>query len=337
MNNAALSRLKYITKLKLSKIFNRSFLPPIEVLLTLTNRCNLRCTMCNFYKFETKPSDELTTEQFNSIVSQVADLKVGTIVFSGGEPFLRDDLFEIIHFATKCGIANTVLLTNGTIINEEIIRKINESGLKAICISIDGLEEAHDSIRGKGTFRKSIHFIETLQKRCPQVALNVTTTIMNRNLEDIPKLLSLYEKMKIKQISFQPVIPDNTDWNNDNEKRQDLLVPQERFPLLDYAIDEIINYKKKNGIIIGSYSFLELIKHYFKGDLGTMKRKLNCFEGFKRFTVTVGGRLWLCGTEMKLNIVENGLRKCWDSSEVRKKRRAMLKCKLPCLQACAFE
>ena len=140
MKDLVLSRLRYATRLRLSKIFNRSFFPPVEVLFTLTNRCNLRCIMCNFKKIQANSADELNTEQVTSIITQIADLKIETVVFSGGEPLLRDDLFEIVNFASRHGIANTILLTNGTIIDEEIIKRINESGLKAVWISLVGFD-----------------------------------------------------------------------------------------------------------------------------------------------------------------------------------------------------
>jgi len=336
MEDSVLSRLKYVTRLKLSKIFNRSFLPPIEVLFTLTNRCNLRCIMCNFHNFPMDIADELSTKNVTSMIAQIADLRIKNVVLSGGEPLLREDLFEIIHYAFSLGI-DTTLLTNGTIMNEAIINKINSSGLNSICLSIDGLEEKHDYIRGEGAFKKSMYFIKMVSERCPSVSLNITTTIMDCNLEDIPRLLQLWEKMKIKiKVSFQPVIPDNTDWNN-KEKTDILWVPEQRILLLDKIMDEVIAFKKKNNMIVNDFRFISLIKDYFRKDLDKTKRKVSCYEGFKRFTITAGGRLWICGTEMKLSIVKYGLSKCWNSSEIRKKRKEMLRCKRPCLQVCSFE
>jgi len=280
-------------------------------------------------------ADELSTKDVTSMITQMDALKINNVILSGGEPLTRDDLFEIIQYASGFGI-NTILLTNGTIINEEIVNKINSSGLKSIWVSIDGLEGRHDYIRGEGAFKKSMYFIKTVLERCPNVSLNIATIIMNCNLEDIPQLLLLWEKMKIKQVSFQAVIPDNTDWNN-KEKEDSLLIPEHRFFVLDKVIDAIIAFKKRNDIISNNYYFLELIKHYFKEDLHKMKRKAHCYEGFKRFTITAGGRIWICGTEMKSSVVKKGLSKCWNSSEVRKKRKQMLKCRQLCLQACSFE
>lgn len=329
-------KLKYKMLLRLSKIFNRSFCSPYEVLITLTNRCNLECIMCSFSNHRMDIADELKTKDITTMIDQIVNLGVETVVFSGGEPFLRDDIFDIIHYASKKGIGNTVLLTNGTIINEETVNKIDSSRLKTICVSIDGLKRNHDYIRGRGSFKRAMNFIEAVQKRCPYVSLYITSVIMNCNLKGVPKLLQLCEEMKIKQISFQPVIFDNTDWTN-KQKKDDLWIPKHRFSLLDRVIDEIIAFKKKDDIIANDYFFLELIRHYFRGDICKIERKLNCYEGFRRFTITAGGRIWICGTEMKASIVKEGLKKCWESSEVRKKRREMLKCEKLCLQACAFE
>ena len=335
MRDSSFLRFRYGLLLRLSRLFNRSFLPPVEALITLTNRCNLRCTMCSFHNSPMNIADELSTKDVTSMITQMDALKINNVILSGGEPLTRDDLFEIIQYASGFGM-NTTLLTNGTIINEEIINKINSSGLKSIWVSIDGLKGRHDYIRGEGAFKKSMYFIKTVLERCPNISLNIATIIMNCNLEDIPQLLLLWEKMKIKQVSFQVVIPDNTDWNN-KERQGSLLVPEHRFFMLDKVMDEIIAFKKRNDIISNNYYFLELIKHYFKKDLHEMKRKAHCYEGFKRFSITAGGRIWICGTEMKSSVVEKGLSKCWNSPEVRKKRRQMLECKQLCLQACSFE
>ena len=335
MRDSPFLQFKYGSLLRLSRLFNRSFLPPVEALITLTNRCNLKCVMCNFHNYPMDIRDELSTKDIISMITQISDLKIGTINFSGGEPLLRDDFFDIVHYASSRSI-NSILLTNGTIINEGIVEKINDSGLKSIWVSIDGLENTHDYIRGKGSFIKSLNFVKTILDKCPDVSLNIATTVMNRNLEDIPQLLQLWEKMKIKQVSFQPVIPDNTDWNN-KEKKDILWLPEQRFILLDKVMDEIIAFKKKNDIVVNDSRFINLIKSYFRKDLDKIKRKLHCYEGFKRFTITAGGRLWICGTEMKLSIVKHGLNKCWNSSEVRKKRKEMLECRQSCLQACSFE
>ncbi len=335
MNKASFLKFRYGLLLRLSRFFNRSFLAPVEVLITLTNRCNLKCIMCSFHNYPMDIKDELSTKDIISMLDQIKILKIGNITFSGGEPLLRDDIFEIIHYASRLGL-NTTLLTNGTIVNDGMVKKIKDSGLNSIWVSIDGLEDVHDSIRGKGSFTRSINFIKIIKEECPAVSLNIATTVMNNNLEDIPKLLQLWEKMKINQVSLQPVIPDNTDWNNksDNDVQW---VPEHRFAVLDKVIGEIIDFKKNKGIINNDFAFIHLIKSYFRKDLGKAKRQLYCYEGFKRFTITSGGRLWICGTEMKLNIVKHGLNKCWNASEVRKKRREMLQCKQTCLQACSFE
>jgi len=335
MKDSAFLRFRYGVLLRLSRLFNRSFLAPVEVLITLTNRCNLKCIMCNFHNYPMDIRDELSTKDIISMVEQLKNLKIGNITFSGGEPLLRSDLFEIIHYAHSLGM-NTTLLTNGTIMEDDLVKRINDSGLNSIWVSIDGLEDTHDSIRGKGSFVKSINFIKTIIKECPAVSLNIATTVMNSNLEDIPRLLQLWEEMKVKQVSLQPVIPDNTDWNNKKDKDVQW-VPEQRLSLLDKIMEEAIDFKKKSGILTNDFNFLNLIKRYFKKDLDKARRKLYCYEGFKRFTITAGGRLWICGTEMKLSIIKHGLNKCWNSSEVRKKRREMLKCRQTCLQACSFE
>lgn len=123
----------------------------------VTKRCNLYCEHC--YR-ESSPDEEvdgeLTTEEGKKLLRDMKKAKLGTIVFSGGEPLLRPDIYELIEYASSLGMM-TLMGSNGTLITPEIARELKTSGLKAIAISIDSLEnQVHDDFRGEKGDRKSV-------------------------------------------------------------------------------------------------------------------------------------------------------------------------------------
>src|SRR5512135_3068163 len=129
-----------------------------EIIFSLTNRCNLRCAMC---QIPAGPQKELSTDEAKRLISDASLLHPQSFVFSGGEPLLRDDIFDLIAFATRLK-SNTCLTSNGTLINEKIAGKLSDAGIGVVNISIDGREDIHDSLRGKGNFKKALRGIECL-------------------------------------------------------------------------------------------------------------------------------------------------------------------------------
>ncbi len=107
-----------------------------EVIISVTNRCNLRCRMC---QIPLQSNGEMATEELKEIIRDAAGLNPNSIVFSGGEPLLRKDIFELISFVNQRKI-NTCLTSNGTLIDNEVARNLASSGIGVVNISIEGPE-----------------------------------------------------------------------------------------------------------------------------------------------------------------------------------------------------
>lgn len=102
-----------------------------------TNKCNLKCSHC--YRDSGKESQgELTTEEAKKLIDEIAKANFKIMIFSGGEPLMREDIFELISHADKAGL-RPVLGTNGTLITIEMAQKLKDSGISAIGISLDSL------------------------------------------------------------------------------------------------------------------------------------------------------------------------------------------------------
>lgn len=174
-----------------------NFIP--KVVFSLTNRCNLNCDYCcEDSKIDEK--DTLTTNDLKKCIDNILKLNPQRIVFTGGEPLLRADFFEILKYTKKMYRGKIILCTNATLINYEHIDIISRD-IYSLEISIDGFDEQSCSeIRGKGVFGKVIKNVKELQKKgMKKIALSMV--VGNHNVENIEKF---YEFNRI--LGTKPVI-----------------------------------------------------------------------------------------------------------------------------------
>lgn len=176
---------------------------PLTVGWDITNMCNLRCKHC-YASAGVKKSSEFTLEEVKKIIDELDSLGTVLIAFAGGEPFMRKDIYEIISYVKNKGM-EVFLNTNGTLINENNIQKIIDSGLTHIEFSIDGLKDDHDFIRGAGTFDKVLHAIEVCQKN--GIKVGVMSTLFKTNLEKIPEFIDFFHNKGVIGIGFLRFIP----------------------------------------------------------------------------------------------------------------------------------
>jgi heme b synthase len=149
-----------------------------------TRACNLGCPHCRGNATARNLPEDLNTDEVKRFVEQVVTVAKPILVFSGGEPMLRPDLYELISYANKMGL-KPALATNATMISEEIAFKLKENGLGLSSVSIYGArEESHDSFCGlSGAFKKTLRGIEDLRKA--KINLQINTTITKKNLPEL--------------------------------------------------------------------------------------------------------------------------------------------------------
>ena len=129
----------------------------------ITMGCNMRCKHCGSSCAEALP-DELNTSEALEVCDQLKDLGLKVITLSGGEPTTRSDWHIIAKRLVDNGII-TSIITNGWLIDENFIHNAITSGIRSVCLSIDGLEKTHDFIRRSGSFNKSIKALKELISR----------------------------------------------------------------------------------------------------------------------------------------------------------------------------
>ncbi len=180
--------------------------------LHLTERCNLRCTHC--YQ-EGTCSQEMSFGEVRDLVSEVSDMiseweDSYELRFSrsfnvtGGEPFLRPDLFDILEEIASRGFGLYVL-TNGTLVSDRAARMLAEAGVEGVQVSIEGPEAVHDSVRGGGSFSSSIRGISHLLNEEVPVSLNVT--LSEFNAARFPEVVELAKSLGIPKVGFSRLVP----------------------------------------------------------------------------------------------------------------------------------
>jgi len=182
-----------------SKPSDPSDIRPI-VVLNLTRRCNLRCLHCYSDSDGNRAPAELTTGELTALLDDLADYGVTFVLFSGGEPLTRPDIFDLARHAVRRKLRVT-LSTNGTLISPEVAKKIAAAGFSYVGISFDGLGDVNDFFRGaRGAFEQARRGMNHLQPLGVRVGLRLTLT--KHTVDDLDNVLKFVEKEPIGRACF---------------------------------------------------------------------------------------------------------------------------------------
>lgn len=175
------------------------------VVWNITRACNLKCVHCYNDSGACKASDELSSAEAKGIIDDLVQFGVPSVLFSGGEPLMRPDLFELIGYAVERGV-RTVISTNGTLITAEKARQIKQHGVSYVGISLDGIGPVNDKFRGvTGAFVKAVEGIKNCQDAGVRIGLRLTLT--GKNVQDLESLFDFFESQKIERACFYHFVP----------------------------------------------------------------------------------------------------------------------------------
>ena len=175
------------------------------VVWNITRACNLKCVHCYNDSGACKADDELSTEKAKAVLDDLVQFGVPSVLFSGGEPLMRPDLFELIGYAVARGL-RAVISTNGTLITPDMVHKIKQHGVSYVGISLDGIGEINDKFRGvSGAFDRAVAGIKNCQDAGVRIGLRLTLT--KRNVQDLESLFDFFEAKKIERACFYHFVP----------------------------------------------------------------------------------------------------------------------------------
>jgi len=189
--------------------------------LQVTYRCNFRCQICDFWKTGHDPAEELSLDNVRHIGRELNRLGTLIISLAGGEPLIREDLFDIITILNQANHF-PILITNGWFVNETVARDILRAGLQEISVSVDYRDAArHDAQRGRpGAWERAIRALELLNRARPdrRNRVHMITVLMDDNLEEIEPLIQLARDLGVTYMvnlyswnrgTKQPRLPGN--------------------------------------------------------------------------------------------------------------------------------
>ncbi len=296
------------------------------VVWNITRTCNLKCVHCYNDSGVGKPSNEVTTEKAKSILDDLADFGIPSVLFSGGEPLMRPDLFELIEYAVSKGL-RAVISTNGTLIDKDKAKMIKDLGVSYVGISLDGMGPVNDKFRGvDGAFERTVQGIRNCQAAGVRVGLRLTLT--GQNVQDLESLFDFFDAEGIERACFYHLVPSGRG----SEMSSEHLTSAQSRAALDIIQAKTKQYKdegKQTDILTvdnhvdGIYTYLKLLKEdpdraqdvwklltWNGGGLNSSGIGIGCidYDGFVH-----ANQFW--GHHSLGNIHEKPFSKIWSNSE----------------------
>jgi MoaA/NifB/PqqE/SkfB family radical SAM enzyme len=308
---------------------DRGLAKPTRVIFCVTLRCNIKCRQCAIWRMPN--TDELTTDEWKKVIYDLRQwLGPYRVQLAGGETFVREDIPDIVKYASENDVL-TGVVTNGTMITDELAERIVGSGLGYMHVSVDGIKpETHDFIRGiPGLHEKTMAGLDRLLKAAKGsgMSLCIATVIMKQNMHELVDLVEWVEKTEgLDGIIFNPLGPtvdSDPDWYRKTELWFDDLAA------INKVIDRLKDLKKKGAKILNPPEQFDEMKTYFERPFLLMRD--NCRVGITNLSITSDGYMHTCFKMPALgNVREISPREAWNSSEAREIRRKIKSCDIHC-------
>jgi radical SAM protein with 4Fe4S-binding SPASM domain len=251
-----------------------------------TLNCNFSCQHCGSRAGRGKRhKNELTSSEIKKVLGDIANTfnpRKIMIAVTGGEPLLRPDLFNVMRFANDLGF-EWGMVTNGYLVNREVVKKAALAGMSTVVVSIDGIGEAHDQFRGmKGAYNRAISAIKLLAEPKFLKDIQITTVIHKGNISELENFYREFTKLPITSWRIANVDPIGRAEDNDI-----LLDQQEIKSLLEF-----IRQKRKKSKIDVTYGCSNYLGKKYEGELRGWL--FNCNTGINTGSILHNGDIYVC-------------------------------------------
>lgn len=328
-----------LNKIKYSFLKNH-LKKPIYLIFFVTSKCNSKCRHCFFSKELNNKIKDLSVEEIDRFSKEIG--KLLWLDFSGGEPFLRTDLFEIYKIFIKNNKVDTISIpTNGILtekIYSDVVKMLEYDKVKSLTVSLslEGTEAIHNKIRGVNCYKNVIRTYEKLaplKKKYKQLSIMVSTVITNKNfkiLRDFHKELKrLMPELDFHNFEIMRGNPKDKNYNapSINELRK---LKSTIFNIWD----DYDHYKSKLQARIAKKTKKILYDNYLN-IMKTKKQPWPCLAGKVHCVVDYKGDVFFCEMLAKIgSLREKSFTEIWNSKEANNMRRFIKERKCSCTHSC---
>jgi radical SAM protein with 4Fe4S-binding SPASM domain len=282
---------------------------PNVILLEVTQKCNLNCKYCSAYSMRGMEfGQDLTLEEEKLLIDSISSWYKGSrpplLLLTGGEPLMRDDIYELIEYAGRKGLL-TGLATNGTLLTEKAAGRLKEAGIYRVAIDLDGAsEEVHNSLRGE--FKEAIRGIEHCKAH--GLSLQVNSMITNVNKNEMANILQLAETLGVDAwhvFFLVPVKQFNEDY---------MLSPEE----YEKSLRWLASVRDEAKIEVAATCAPQYLRFFGEVTRGKWRVARGCSAGISFVYLSHKGNVYPCDHLPVLagNIRERDFKDIWDDSEV---------------------
>ena len=345
--------LRYVKEYLMDEVsegYGRTYLPsrPLDVICEISYVCNLECPTC--FRWTAKPDEhELTAEQWKAALLKLRNwLGTFNLTFTGGEPFLRKDILEIFRFAANNGIV-TGVVSNGSLIDKELARKIVASGLDGLTLSLNSMvPEIHNKTRGtNAAFDEVMRALDNMQDR-NGMRLVLSTTIVKDSVKGLIDVVEFVKKRGLYGINFQPIMPASIlpiyDKNGHTRKMAigspfKAVLEQKDNAHIDDVFSRLLSMKANGYPILNSEEHLREMAKYLKDPTTPEILEKVCKVGIKNLNIDPFGNVRLCSIMGVVgNVLTDEPENIWRSVNAAQQREEIRTCDKTCrLMFCNYK
>ncbi len=331
-------RVRQYLLLNLSSVMQRSMCGPALGTLMVTYRCNFDCVMCDIpcrgAALEGKGLEEFDTDRFKAVIAGFARLGVPGIGFTGGEPLLRPDIFELLATARSYGMI-VRLNTNGYLLGDDEADRIIKSCADSVNISLDGARAAtHDRVRNfSGAFERVVTAVNRLhrlrQLKGSDLRIKIVTVVSEDNIDEVPDIITLSRELGADCIDFIPRQPFASD---------DASPSCDAFLARIERLSEYLEAARNQGAPIeNSPAHLRLFRSSFAG----IPSPVRCNAAYNSLAVDCFGNVFPCVPWINWgkpigSVLQENLLDVWHSAEYQLARKDVSRCR-DCYLNCHME
>ncbi len=306
--------------------------PLDEIAIELTVYCNLKCVMCSVWELK---QHGVPFELATKLLDQARELGATSFTPCGAESFMRKDFLDVIEHAHRIGFTRQDIVTNGTMITDAHLDRLEACPSVSLHVSIDGPREIHDQLRGEGNYDKAVATVKKCVARGIDVGLS--GVILKESLDHLKPLVTLAAELGIGEVSFQPFQTEISGPEKDIPRFSLLRTPKSR---IIASLEDLAAHADRLGVKIFTESLFGVIPDY----LAFGKRPIppgGCYLPSKFLLVDFRGDVYPCffmrtDDDRMGNVYRDEITELWHSAHHDQLQTLALTERCPgCLAACS--